>query len=107
QGAERPRLVPVDDPPVAAALGARRDPGRLRARLALGHAEGLQADLAARELRQPPLLLRVGAVPQQRAHRVHLRVARAGVAAGRVDLLEDDGRLLEAEAAAAVLGRDQ
>ena len=80
---------------------------RVGARVALGHAERLQADLAARELRQPALLLRLGAVPQQRAHRVHLRVARARVAAGGVDLLEDDGRLLEPEAAAAVLGRDQ
>ena len=52
-------------------------------------------------------LLLLGPVPEQRAHRVHLRVARARAAARGVDLLEDDGRLLEPEAAAAVLGRDQ
>ena len=40
---------------------------------------------------------------QQRAHRVHLRVARAGVAAAAVDLLEDDRRLGDAEPGAAVL----
>ena len=42
--------------------------------------------------RQVALLLLLGAVPQQRAHRVHLRVAGAGVAAGGVDLLEDHAR---------------
>src|SRR5436190_12201894 len=44
---------------------------------------------------------------QQRAHDVHLRVARAGVRARAVDLLEDDRRLGDVEAAAAVLLRDQ
>src|SRR5436190_8673019 len=44
---------------------------------------------------------------QQRAHDVHLRVARAGVRARAVDLLEDDRRLGDVEATAAVLLRDQ
>ena len=53
-------------------------------------------------LGQQRALLRVGAVPQQRAHRVHLRVAGAGVGAAPVDLFEDDRRLVDAEAGAAV-----
>src|SRR6185503_10582984 len=49
----------------------------------------------------------VRAVTQQRPHDVHLRVAGAGVRAGSVDLLEDDRRLGDVEAAAAVLFRNQ
>ena len=59
------------------------------------------------DLGQQRGLLRLGAVPQQRAHRVHLRVARAGVGAAAVDLLEDDRRLVDAEAGAAVLFGNQ
>src|SRR5262249_6096140 len=47
------------------------------------------------------------AVPQERAHRVHLGVAGPGVAAARVDLLEDHARRRQAETGAAVLLRDQ
>ena len=46
-------------------------------------------------------------MPEDRAHRVHLRVARARVAAARVDLLEDHARRGQAEARTAVLLRDQ
>ena len=84
-------------------IGRRLQLRRVGAGRRLGDAEGLQPQLAAGDLRQELALLRVGAVPQQRAHRVHLRVARAGVAAAAVDLLEDDRRLGDAEARAAVL----
>ena len=47
------------------------------------------------------------AVPQQRAHDVHLRVAGARVGAGAVDLFENHGRFSQAEAAAAVFGGNQ
>jgi hypothetical protein len=52
----------------------------------LGHAHRLQPPLAARDLRQVVLLLRLAAVAQQGAHVVHLAVAGAGVAAAAVDL---------------------
>jgi hypothetical protein len=73
----------------------------------LGHAHGLQAQLAGGDLRQVELLLRFGAVAQQRAHVVHLAVAGAGIAAAAVDLFHDHRGLGEAEARAAVLLRDQ
>ena len=57
--------------------------------------------------RQVPLLLRLGAVPQDRSHRVHLRVARARVAARRVDLLEDHARRSDIEARPAELLGDE
>ena len=53
------------------------------------------------------LLLGVGAVPEDRAHHVHLGVAGAGVAAGGVDLLEDHARRRQREPGAAVLLGDQ
>ena len=57
------------------------------------------------DLRQIALLLLGAAVPQHRAHRVHLRVAGGAVAAGRVDLLHDgDGRRHGEPAAAVFLG---
>ena len=42
-------------------------------------------------------------MPQQRAHRVHLRVACGGIAAAAVDLFEDDGGFGDAKARSAVL----
>ena len=41
-------------------------------------------------------------MPQQSAHRVHLRVARSCIAAAVVDLFEDDRRFRDAEPGAAV-----
>src|SRR5438132_359569 len=67
----------------------------------------LKPQLAARNLRQERALLRLRSVAQQRPHRVHLRVARAGVAAAAVDLFENDRRFGDAEAVSAVLLRDQ
>src|SRR5262249_15842047 len=52
-------------------------------------------------------VLRLRAVAQQRAHVVHLAMARAGVATRAIDLLHDDGRFREPETGAAVVLRDQ
>ncbi len=105
--ARDPDLLAVDDVAVALLHRGRPDLGRVGAGGRLGDAHRLQAQLAARDLRQVFLLLRLGAVPQQRAHVVHLAVAGAGVAAAAVDLLHDDRRLGEPEAGAAVVLRDQ
>jgi hypothetical protein len=103
-----PDLLAVDAPgAVVLPLGPGADGQRVRTRVRLGDAEGLQAQLAARDPREVALLLLVRAVPQHRAHRVHLGVAGAGVAALVVDLLQDDRRVADAQAAAAVLRRDQ
>ena len=59
----------------------------------LGDAESLQAQLAGGNLRQIALFLFGVAVAQQRAHGIHLRVARRGDAAGVIDLFEDNARL--------------
>ena len=92
---------------VRAALGGGAELRRVRAGGGLGHAEGLQPARAARDLGQVRLLLRVRAVPQHRAHGVHLGVAGAAVAAGRVDLLQDRPSRADAEPAAAVALGDQ
>ena len=90
-GARGPDLLAVDDVVVALASrgGAQRQ--RVGAGGRLGDAEGLQPQFAAGDLRQIALLLLGAAVPQQRAHRVHLRMAGGAVAAGGVDFLEDRG----------------
>ena len=77
-GARDPDLLSADDVDVAAADGRRLELRRVGAGGRLAHAERLQPQLARRNLRQVGALLRVRSVPQQRAHRVHLRVARAG-----------------------------
>ena len=100
--ARDPHLLAAHDVAVAAARGGRFQLRGVGAGRRLGDAERLQAELAAGDLRQVVALLRLGAVPQQRAHGVHLGVARAGVAAAVVDFLEDDRRLADAEAGTAV-----
>ena len=76
QRARGPHLLAVDDVAVVALLhGAGLELGGVGAGGRLGDAEGLQPQLAARDARQVALLLLGAAVPQQRAHDVHLRVA--------------------------------
>src|SRR5215210_7639586 len=98
-------LAPVDDVVLAVGAPPGRSPqgGRVGPSLRLRHAEGLQANLAARYLGQVLPLLLLGAVPEQGSHRVHLRVGRLRVPAGAVDLLEYDGGLGEAKAHPPVL----
>ncbi len=105
--ARDPDLLAVDDVAVAAALGERLDFGGVRAGGGLGDGERLQAQFAGRDCRQVAPLLFLGAVAQQRAHDVHLRVAGAGIGAGAIDLFEDDGGFRDAKAAAAVLCGNQ
>ena len=52
-------------------------------------------------------LLLVVAVPQQRAHGVHLGMAAAAIAAGALDLFEDRGRGRERQPGAAIFLGDQ
>jgi hypothetical protein len=73
----------------------------------LGDGEGLQAQAAAGDVGQIAPLLFLGAVTDQRAHDVHLRVARAGLGARPIDLFEDHRGLGDAQPAATVLGRNQ
>ena len=105
--ARGPDLLAVHAVAAVDALGHRLDVRRIRAHRRLRHAEGLEAELTRGDRRQVALLLRLGAVAQDRPHRVHLRVAGGRVAAGSVDLLEDDARRRQAEPGAAVLLRDQ
>ncbi len=107
-GARGPEFLAVDDVVIVAFAPRRGAQGqRVGARGRLGDAEGLQAQFAARDLRQIALLLLGAAVPQDRAHRVHLRVAGGAVAAGGVHFLQDCGGRADAEPAAAVFFGDQ
>ena len=107
-GAAGPDLLAVDDVAVVAVL-ARKGLQRRRVGAAgrLGDAEGLQPQLAARDLRQVLCLLLGAAVPQHGAHRVHLGVAAAAVAAGALDLFEDRGGRRQLQAGAAIFLGDQ
>ena len=108
QRARRPDLLAADDVAVvAAALGARLEPGGVGAGGRLRHAERLQAQFAARDCRQVPVLLCGAAVAQQRSHDVHLRMRGAGIAAVGVDLFEDDCRRPQRQPGAIVFLRDQ
>ena len=107
-GTRGPDLLPVDHVAVVAVAhrgGAQRE--RVGARGRLGHAERLQPQLAGCDLRQIALLLVGIAVPQHRAHGVHLRVAGRAVAARGVDLLHDGDGGRHREPAAAVFLGDQ
>ncbi|MHC2539025.1 hypothetical protein ACVJMY_008594 [Bradyrhizobium diazoefficiens] len=107
-GAAGPDLLAVDDVAVVAFLarkGLQR--GGVGAAGRLGDAEGLQAQFAARDLRQIFCLLLGIAVPQHRAHRVHLGMAAAAIAACALDLLEDCGRRGQLQARAAIFLGDQ
>ena len=106
-GPAGPYLLAVDD--VGVAVEPRR--GRQRAGVGagdrLGNAKGLQAQGAAGDLRQILGLLRVRAVPQQRAHRVHLRMAGAAIAAGALHLFQHCRGGGEGQARAAMLLGDE
>ena len=104
QDAGDPHLLAVDDVAVALPHGGRPDLRRVAAGRGLGHAHRLQPQFARRDGRQVAPLLRVRSVAQQRAHVVHLPVARARVAAAPVDLLHDHRRFGEPQPRPAVLG---
>ena len=106
-GARNPDFAAVDDITVAVPLGEGRYARSICARVGLGDAKGLQAQLAGGDARQIFRLLRVAAVPQQRAHRVHLGVAGRAVAAGSVHLIENGHGGAQSEAGAAKFLGDQ
>ena len=108
QHAAGPDLLAVDDVAVVALLvGARLELGGVGAGGRLGDAEGLQAQRARGDARQILLLLGGIAVPEHRAHGVHLGVAGRRVAARLVHGLEDRAARRQRQAGAAVLLGDQ
>ena len=98
-----PDFLAVDDVTIAFPDCGGLDLGRVGACGGLGHAHGLQAKFARRDLGQVQLLLRLRTVAQQRAHVVHLAVAGTGVSAVAVDFFHDDRRLGQAQPRAAIL----
>ena len=101
-GAADPDLLAVDDVAVALAPREGADARRIGAAGRLGDAERLQAQCAGGDLRQISGLLLGAAVPQHRAHRVHLRVAGGAIAARAMDLLEDRRRGAQAQSRPAI-----
>jgi hypothetical protein len=106
-GPRSPDLLAVDDKFIALANRRGAQAQGVGAAGRLGHAEGLEADIAAGDLRQPFGFLFNAAVAQQRAHGVHLGVAGRAVAPAFVDFIEDRRRRVDAEPGAAVFLGDQ
>src|SRR5262245_708132 len=106
-GAARPHFLAVDDVAVALLYGGGADRGGVRAGRGLGDAEGLEAQASRRDLRQESFLLCRAAVPEDRAHDVHLGVASGAVAAAGMHLLEDRRRGGDAEPTAAEFFGDE
>ena len=107
-GAAGPDLLAVDDVAVVAvALRKGFQRRGIGAAGRLGDPERLQAQFAAGDFRQPLCLLLVAAVPQQRAHGVHLRMAAAAIASGALDLFQDRAGGGQFQARAAIFLRDQ
>jgi len=86
--ARDPNLLAIDHVFVADPFGEGGDAGGVGAGGRLRDAEGLQADLAAGDLRQIAFLLLGRAMLEDGAHGVHLGVAGAAVAAGAMDLFQ-------------------
>ena len=106
-GTADPDLLSVDDVIVALAPREGGDTGRIGARSRLGHAESLQPQFAAGDLRQVMALLFLRAMLQERAHRIHLRVAGAAIRARAVDLLQNGTGGLQPQTRSVIFFRDQ
>ena len=107
-GAAGPDFLAIDDIAVVAfAPGEGLERGSIGAAGRLGDAERLQPQFAGCDLRQPFCLLLVAAVPQQRAHGVHLSMAAAAVAPGTLDLFQDRRGCGQFQAGTAIFFRDQ
>ena len=111
-----PALLSLGDPHLLARheiaavhlAGEGRDPGRVGARVGLGHRER-DVEAAVEEWGQEPFFEAVAAVPEDRVEAEEADVHRAApvhAGPGRGDLLLDDGRFEDPQAAAAVGGRD-
>ena len=85
-GPAGPNLLPVDDVMITALFGKGGDRCRVRAAARFGNAKGLQAQSTTGNLRQVLRLLRLGPVPQQAAHDIHLRMASGPVGPRALDL---------------------
>jgi len=107
-GKRSPDLLAIDDVVIIAFAPCSRAQGkRIGAGGRLGDAERLQTQLAARDQRQVAFFLRVAAMPQNRAHRVHLRVTGGAIATGGVHFLENCRGRTQVETAASVFLGDQ
>src|SRR5262245_30208475 len=100
-------FLAIDDITVASPLGECADAVGVGARGGLRDREGLNAQFARRDFRQVALLLLFRPVPQQRAHDVHLRMTRARVSSGAVDLLHNYRGFRNAKTTTAVRSGDQ
>ena len=105
--AGNPDLLAANDVRVAFADGHGFHLRRVGSGRRLADAERLKTQLARGDARQKRALLRKRPVPQQRPHRVHLRVARARIRAAAIHFLENDGGFADTEARSAVLFRDE
>ena len=84
-----PYLLAIDEIAIAVAPGGGAQRPCVRSRSRLRHAKSLHPKRAVGDTGQILRLLRVGAMPQDRAHRIHLSMAGGGVAARAVDFLQD------------------
>jgi hypothetical protein len=106
-GAARPDLLAVHDIFAALAAGEGAQGRRVRAAGRLRDPKGLEAEFASRDLRQIFSLLLLPAVPQDRAHRVHLGMAGAAIAAFRLNGFQDGRRRRDSETRASIFLGDQ
>ena len=106
-GAAGPDLLAVHHINVAIPPRGGAQAGGVRAAAGFGHAESLKAKRAAGDLRQIFRLLGGRAMPQDRAHDVHLGMARRRVAAGFVDRLQYCGGGGKRQAGPAIFLGDQ
>ena len=106
-GPARPDLLAGNNVLVAVPLRPRLDARRVRARRRLCNAKSLQPQSTFRQRRQPPFPLLRRAVPYQRPHNIHLRVADARVPPAAVHLLQNHRSLCNRRPPAPILLRDQ
>ena len=107
RGATGPNFLTINQIVVAVPYCCRAQGQRVTARRWLGHAKGLQAQLAPRNRRQILGFLRRRTMAQQRAHHIHLRMRRRAIAAAGVDLFQYRAGRRQRQARAAKLLRNQ
>src|SRR6266550_6507015 len=100
-------LVASDPVPIALALRNGRDASQVAARVGLGQGEALHAKIAAGEGGQVRPLDAVGGEAGHEEGEVILAMERLCIAAPGMDLLEDEGRVRQRAAGAAVRLRQE